>query len=251
MNSKSIYLSILVVFLSTFFAASTYADNIPIEIIKKIKATLNLSRPDLKFGDVKRTKISGLYSIKVDSNQFLYVGETGEYLIAGDMYQAKPRGFVPVIPASILEMRINIINAISKDDMIIFPSSGEVKKVLYVFTDVDCHFCRKFHNDTLPDLNLSGIEVRYLAFPRAGIGSKSYKKMASAWCAEEKTKALSSLKNSEAINEYICDNDPVGHQYSLGKKIGITGTPAMLLKDGTLLMGHRPATELIKIMGSD
>ena len=251
MNSKSIYLSILVVFLSTFFAASTYADNIPIEIIKKIKATLNLSRPDLKFGDVKRTKISGLYSIKVDSNQFLYVGETGEYLIAGDMYQAKPRGFVPVIPASTLEMRINIINAISKDDMIIFPSSGEVKKVLYVFTDVDCHFCRKFHNDTLPDLNLSGIEVRYLAFPRAGIGSKSYKKMTSAWCAEEKTKALSSLKNSEAINEYICDNDPVGHQYSLGKKIGITGTPAMLLKDGTLLMGHRPATELLKIMGSD
>ena len=147
-------------------------------------------------------------------------------------------------------MRKNSIKKVLKKNMIIFPSLSKAREILYVFTDVDCHFCRKFHNDTLPNLTSAGVEVRYLAYPRAGTNSESYKKMASAWCAEDKNKALSKLKKRETIDEYICDENPIASQVDLGQKIGITGTPAMLMEDGTLLMGYRPANKLLEIIAN-
>ncbi|MAD58286.1 MAG: protein-disulfide isomerase [Porticoccus sp.] len=240
-------LGLLIVFFSTFLNA---AEKIPEDVSKKIKSTLKLSRPDLKFDNIERTKIPNLYLIKVDPDQYFYTNENGEYLIVGDMYQAKPFGFIPVVSDSILDMRKNIIKEIPKSNMIIFPSVGETMKTLYVFTDVDCHFCRKFHNETLPDLTLAGVEIRYLAFPRAGLDSESYKKMASAWCAEDKNGALSSLKKSELIDEYVCKKNPIRNQLDLGLEIGITGTPAMLTEDGILLVGYRSAKKLLEIISS-
>ena len=225
-------LGLLIVFFSTFLNA---AEKIPEDVSKKIKSTLKLSRPDLKFDNIERTKIPNLYLIKVDPDQYFYT---------------KPFGFIPVVSDSILDMRKNIIKEIPKSNMIIFPSVGETMKTLYVFTDVDCHFCRKFHNETLPDLTLAGVEIRYLAFPRAGLDSESYKKMASAWCAEDKNGALSSLKKSELIDEYVCKKNPIRNQLDLGLEIGITGTPAMLTEDGILLVGYRSAKKLLEIISS-
>ena len=49
-----------------------------------------------------------------------------------------------------------------------------------IFTDIDCGYCRKLHKE-VPELNRLGVAVRYLAYPRAGIGSISYDKAVSAW----------------------------------------------------------------------
>ncbi|MEJ6612245.1 MAG: DsbC family protein [Porticoccus sp.] len=241
---------ILAAFSLLYAAVPVAAEGVSSEIAKKITDTLKASRPDLKFGKVEKTKIQGLYLIRVNATQSLYVGETGEYAVAGDMYHVKPGQFAPVVPRHIIEMRKNKIDAIALDDVIAFPSlTGKTKAIIYVFTDVDCHFCQKFHNETLPDLSMRGVEVRYLAYPRAGIGSDSYQKMTSAWCASDKKTALSALKNGETISENDCNENPITDQYDLGQEIGITGTPAILLGDGTLLMGYRSAKDLLSIIG--
>ena len=51
----------------------------------------------------------------------------------------------------------------STDDMIVFKPAGQTKAIINVFTDVDCGYCRKLHNE-VPQLNAMGIEVRYLLF---------------------------------------------------------------------------------------
>ena len=66
------------------------------------------------------------------------------------------------------------MSKIDKDDLIIFRQIIE-RAVISVFTDIDCGFCRKLHKEVL-NLNALGVEVRYLAFPRAGLDSKSYQK---------------------------------------------------------------------------
>ncbi|HAH80198.1 MAG TPA: protein-disulfide isomerase, partial [Gammaproteobacteria bacterium] len=43
-------------------------------------------------------------------------------------------------------------------------------------TDVDCGYCRKLHNE-MAQINELGIEVRYLAYPRAGVDSDTHDKM--------------------------------------------------------------------------
>ena len=81
----------------------------------------------------------------------------------------------------------------SIENMIIFKPEGDSRAIMNVFTDVDCSYCRKFHRE-VPELNAMGIEVRYLAFPRAGIPSGSYNKIAKAWCAEDKQDTLTKVK---------------------------------------------------------
>jgi thiol:disulfide interchange protein DsbC len=45
-----------------------------------------------------------------------------------------------------------------------------------------------------------------------------------------------------------CDN-PVLEQYELGGRIGVTGTPAIVLEDGNMIRGYVPADTLAKGLG--
>ena len=91
--------------------------------------------------------------------------------------------------------------------------------------------------------------MRYLAFPRAGIGSPSYDKLVSAWCSETPGKTLTELKNGGAVEGNLCAHNPVADQYRLGQEMGVNGTPAILLADGNLLPGYRPAADLARLLG--
>ncbi|NIQ15081.1 MAG: thioredoxin fold domain-containing protein, partial [Candidatus Dadabacteria bacterium] len=76
------------------------------------------------------------------------------------------------------------------------------------------------------ELNKNGVAIKYLAYPRAGIGSRAFKDMEAVWCAEDKKQALTDAKNGEAVISNECEN-PVEKQYRLGKEIGVRGTPAI------------------------
>lgn len=247
--------SLLVVLQSTAFAEQVplaptpVSTSVPEEISKQIVDRLKKARPDLDFGGVEATPIQGLYMVRIGGTQFVYVSESGEYVISGDMFHARPGLFVPVKDLAAASLRKRLMGNVAKEDTIAFSPSGETKAVLYVFTDVDCHYCRKLHNESVPELNENGVEVRYLAYPRAGLNSDSFRKVASAWCAKDKPAALSALKKMKSIKENICEDNPVAAQFSLGQKVGVTGTPALVMEDGTLMPGYRPAQELLKIIG--
>jgi thiol:disulfide interchange protein DsbC len=93
-------------------------------------------------------------------------------------------------------------------------------------------------------LNAAGVKVRYLAFPRAGTGSKTYHKMVSVWCSDDPKKAITDAKAGRDVPEKKC-NHPIDKQYDLSQKLGITGTPALVLSDGELLPGYVPAEQLV------
>ena len=101
----------------------------------------------------------------------------------------------------------------------------------------------------VPALNKAGVEVRYLAYPRAGIGSDSYRKIASAWCADDPQDAITKLKARQEIPENVCAGNPVAAQYSLGQRAGVRGTPALVLETGEMVPGYMAADDLVKRMG--
>ena len=115
-----------------------------------------------------------------------------------------------------------------------------------VFTDVDCGFCRKFHNE-IDQYNNLGISIKYLAFPRAGIDSESYTKMVSAWCSDQADLSITLLKDNKSIPSNSCENS-VAEQFELGRTLGITGTPALITQSGKLLPGYVPAQELLMLL---
>jgi thiol:disulfide interchange protein DsbC len=240
---------LLIVCLCLASFAAWAEDQVPEAVAEKIVASLSLARPDLTFDDVRFSEIPGLYRVRVNQSQFLYASEDGQYMIAGEMYEVKPGYFSSVLDEELNVLRKEKLAKVPEEKMIIFPASGERRAYLYVFTDIDCGYCRKLHNETVPDLNAAGVEVRYLAFPRAGIDSASYRKIATAWCADNPREVLTRYKKGEKIADDVCEGNPVAEEFQLARQLGITGTPGLVLADGTLLPGFQPAPELLKILG--
>jgi thiol:disulfide interchange protein DsbC len=117
------------------------------------------------------------------------------------------------------------------------------KYVVNVFTDISCGYCRKLHNE-IAEYNKKGITVRYLAFPRGGLVSQSYKDMVSVWCSADKQEAMTTAKGGGQVADTSCENK-VAQQYKFGQAIGVSGTPNIILPDGTMIPGYQPPKELL------
>lgn len=172
--------------------------------------------------------------------------EDVQYLITGDLYQVANNGLLNLTEIERNDYRKTSIAAIDESEKLVFAPERE-KASITVFTDVDCGYCRKLHKE-VPELNRMGIAIRYLAYPRAGIQSSTYKKMVSVWCAENPQAALTKAKQGQEIPERNCEN-PVARHFLLGNEFGVTGTPALVLEDGRLISGYLPAKDLAALLG--
>jgi thiol:disulfide interchange protein DsbC len=222
---------------------------VPVAVETAIRTRFKQSRPSLVISSIKPSDMNGLYEVAIVNGPRLYSTEDGQYFILGDMYEVAPGGFVNIAEKEREGGRAELMASVDLDDMIIFsPKDQPVKASIMVFTDVDCFYCQKLHKE-VPDLNRLGIEVRYLAYPRAGLESASYDKIASAWCSVDRQATLTRLKNRENIPLNVCPSNPVASQFELGKQIGVSGTPALVTTEGRLLPGYMPALQLATTLG--
>lgn len=210
-------------------------------------ARLARLRPDIPIERVQSTPIPGMVALVVAGGTLLYATEDGRYLFAGDLYELTETDLVDVAEAGRVDERRAAMAGVDPASMIIFPASGVRRASINVFTDVDCGYCQKLHLE-VPALNELGIEVRYLGYPRAGIGSDSYDRIVSAWCAKDPRDALTRVKAGEDIPAATCDNRIAEH-FGLGRQIGVEGTPAIVLEDGRLLPGYMPAERVAAALG--
>jgi thiol:disulfide interchange protein DsbC len=213
-----------------------------------IKRALEASRDDIKVLTVAPSEIRGLYAVEIENGPTVYATADGKYFVVGDLFETKPDGYTNLTDRKRNVERAKAMAAVKLDDMIVFKAKGPTKAVVSVFTDVDCGYCQKLHRE-VPQLNAMGIEVRYLAFPRAGIGSPAYQKLVTAWCAKDRQATLTRYKNREAVPISTCADNPVAAEYALGARIGINGTPALITSSGELLPGYMPAPELAQRLG--
>lgn len=212
-------------------------------ILKKLEG----AGPSIPVDEIRPSLIESIYEVKLKSGEVLYSTADGSYIFTGDLYQVAPQGFKNISEERRMSARATEISNLDESEMIVFPAKGEKKGQITVFTDIDCVYCRKLHKE-VSELNELGVTVRYLGFPRAGIGSGSYYSMVSVWCAENQQHAMTRAKLGESIEEKQCEN-PIADQYRLGQKLGVQGTPAIFLEDGRLLPGYMPAKRLATALG--
>jgi|TARA_B110000438_G_C15808538_1_gene648553 thiol:disulfide interchange protein DsbC len=213
-----------------------------------IVSQLKSARSDLNYRFIGPSAIPSFYEVQVEGGPMLYVTEDGSFFFDGNLYKVKVGQFVDVRNLKLDAERKKVFASMSTDTMTIFKAPGKTKAIVNVFTDIDCGFCRKLHKE-VPKLNQLGIEVRYLAYPRAGIPSEAYNKIATAWCSANPQESLTRFKNGNDDPIAVCDDNPVADHFELGARLGVTGTPAIMLMDGSLLPGYKKADELAKILG--
>lgn len=187
---------------------------------------------------ISETPIEGLLMVQV-SGDIVYATSDGKYLIQGRVIDLDTRE--DLTEGAKAEVRREVMADMDTSKQIVF-APEEPAYELTVFTDIDCGYCRKLH-EQVPEYNKEGISIRYMAFPRAGIGSRSYEKAVTVWCSDDQQQAMTEAKAGAEMAPIQCDN-PVAEQYQLGMTLGVSGTPALLTPDGELIPGYVPPAQL-------
>ncbi|MGO1461201.1 MAG: DsbC family protein [Marinobacter sp.] len=211
-----------------------------------ISERLSDSVPGLQITSVRETEAKGLYEVRSSNGETVYTTSDGQYLLTGDLLKITSSGIANVTESARAGDRRSAMKRYGSNDVISYKASNE-KAVISVFTDIDCPYCRKLH-DEVPQLNDYGITVNYYAYPRSGPGTPSFTKYASVWCAEDPQAAMDSAKAGKTVATTTCD-DPVLAQFELGRRVGVTGTPAIVLEDGNVVRGYVPARNLAEGLG--
>jgi thiol:disulfide interchange protein DsbC len=204
----------------------------------KIRARLGKLLPEYKVDSIHKTPVSGLYEV-VMGPQIIYVSGDGRYMIQGRMIDLENRE--DLTEPRRAAARKQAVNGIGEDKMVIF-APDKYDHTVTVFTDTDCGYCRKLHRE-IADYGAEGIRVRYVFYPRAGVGSDSYKDAVSVWCADDRKQAMTDAKLGKRVERKSCDN-PVKEHMELGELLSISGTPAIVLESGDMIPGYVPAKRL-------
>ena len=192
---------------------------------------------------IQESSILGLYSVYYGDMEPIYVTKDGNFFIYGDIYKINIDSISNITDLEISKRRSIILSNLKPSELISFKSKNE-KYSVTIFTDVDCGYCRKLHNQ-IEEYNNLGITINYAAFPRSGLGTDSFTKMVNAWCSDNTKLSLTRLKNNKEVDVNFCDNQPVSKHYAIGKKLGVTGTPAIFSTDGILIPGYLSPEDLL------
>jgi len=235
MNCKPLIFAALFASLSTTAAFAGVAEEKDFNVVEEKLRTL---APNAKSIAISETPIEGILQVQINSD-IIYVTADGQYLIQGKIMDIDSR--VDITDQAKSSIRMGLLSGLDPDEQISF-SPEKPKYDLLVFTDIDCGYCRKLHNQ-MAEYNEEGIAIHYMAFPRAGIGSASYDKFVSVWCADDQQEAMTLAKNGGDLQAQKCPN-PVAEQYDVGREVGVTGTPALVTTDGLLIPGYMPPAQL-------
>jgi thiol:disulfide interchange protein DsbC len=226
----------------TVASNSSYASEVA-QDIDQVRAELSKMMPAAGSAEITKTDATNVFQVEVKGN-FYYAYVDGDHILFGDLLNTKTK--VNVGQEQKSKRISDTIAGVSTDKMIVY-GPKDAKRHITVFTDIDCGYCRKLHQE-VPQLNEAGIQVRYLAFPRAGVGSKSHKKYISVWCNADQQTALTDAKAGKDVPAASCEN-PVAETYELGQKVGVEGTPTIIYDDGSMTPGYIPSDRLIEKMG--
>lgn len=240
--------------LFSFLCLSALSINSWADDYADLHASVARLSPDLQIMAVAETPMTGILKVVINTGETIYMSADGNYFLAGNLYQNTiEEGFLNLTEVDQQQSRKAIMQSPIAENAWVFNAAGDKKASITVFTDVDCYYCQKLHSE-IAQINALGIEVRYLSFPRAGIGSSSYQVMVDAWCAEDPNTFLTTAKQRAQdgmpplASPTACEN-PVADHFALSQTLALTGTPAIIIETGELWPGYLPADELARRLG--
>ena len=194
-----------------------------------VRQAMNALAPKVKVDAVQESTIPGFYEA-IAGGEFVYVTKDGRYVIDGNAYDVAHR--VDLTASSRARARKDALAKVGPEKRIVFAPLAPLmaKHTVTVFTDVDCPFCRRFHQQ-IAEYNAKGIEVEYLFYPLS-IHPGADKKAEAVWCSNDRPNAFTAAMAGKDPGKATCPN-PVGELTELAKSLGIGGTPTVLADDGT------------------
>lgn len=211
------------------------------EVRERVSEAFEEIRPE----HVQPSPVDGWYTIRKGAI-VAYISSDGRYLLQGDLIDMEAE--VNLSEQSRNAARLDMLSEIPEEKMIVF-SPDEPRYSIAVFTDIDCTYCRRLHSQ-IDEYLAQGIEIRYLLYPRNGPDTGSWEKAEDVWCADDRNRALTLAKLEQKFQTESCDASIVQTHFDLGQDVGLQGTPAIVLEDGTMISGYLPPLDLAQALAA-
>lgn len=158
------------------------------------------------------------------------------------------QGFIPIDQIGKQpEVRKLDVSQIPLADALVMGNPLAKKKVI-IFTDPDCPYCKKLHTEIKEILKKNNDIAFYIKlFPLANLHPQAYEKSKAILC-KKSIALLDDVMEGKNIAAATCDTKAVDDNIKLAAKLGIGGTPAIILPDGRLIPGFVDAAALLKAM---
>lgn len=190
--------------------------------------------PQTEVDAVEPTPIPGLHEIR-SGRSILYMDQTGRYVVIGELYDFTGR-------KNLTAERLLGLSSVRFDDL---PLESAIRmgpkqgaKRLAIFDDVDCPFCRRFHEEVLPAVLKEGVTVYVFLHPLTTLHSQAQAKSEAIWCSDDRVAALAAAFNGVLPQEKRAPcPTPIASIRALATKLGITGTPTIILDTGARIEG--------------
>ncbi|CAN7585818.1 DsbC family protein [Massilia sp. LjRoot122] len=196
-----------------------------------IKKALEPRLGGAKIESIRETPYSGLYEVRV-AGDILYTDKKGDYLFIGHVYDTKTS-------TNLTRARVEEINKIKFTDLplelALKQVKGNGKRVIAVFEDPNCGYCKRLRQTTLKEID----NVTIYTFLYNILSEDSFVKSKNIWCASDRVKAFDDwMINGKlpAAAPAACKT-PNDEVLALGQKLRIQGTPAIFFTDGSRIPG--------------
>ncbi|MCL1624092.1 thioredoxin fold domain-containing protein [Moraxella sp. Tifton1] len=184
------------------------------------------------------TNVKGvLWGIAEGTPPFL-VSADGRHLINGEISVIKDGQFLGLDQAFETAKNRHVLSQLDEQTLVIYPAKGQEKAILYVVTDINCPYCRIFH-DKIHDLNNKGVTIKAIGYP---VYDESHLPMQQIWCQADPTKRAlllsAAMKGIYTVNDACQGNDsPIAHNQTVAHALAIIATPSILNEQGEFFEG--------------
>jgi len=186
---------------------------------------------NIKIDSITKTPYGGLYEVRTNGD-IIYTDETAKYVFVGHVLDTTS-GFKDMTAA-----RLDEANKIKFSDLPLDSAvkwvKGDGKRVIAVFEDPNCGYCKRFRHTLKETDNITVYTFMYNI-----LAPDSATKSRNVWCSSDRAKAwdewmLNGKVPSDAPASCTAPNEKV---LALGQKLRISGTPTIFFMDGTRIPG--------------
>lgn len=202
--------------------------------------------------DVKPAPVKGLYEVTLhQGNQQIvaYVDFNKKLILAGRIYDIGTRKTMTPPPKKVpVKLSKAQLDRIKLEDSIIMGNHNSRKRI-FVFTDPDCPYCKRLHEELKKLVSMEPDLAVYIKMYPLKMHPKAYDKARVILAAGSLDMLHKAFAGEKLPSPGEKDRkEPVDETIQLAKSLGIRGTPALVFPDGELIVGFRDAKRMQSLL---
>ncbi|MEW6067411.1 MAG: DsbC family protein [Nitrospirota bacterium] len=213
------------------------------EILNLLKEEI----PNARILEVRPAPVKGMWESAIETNGrkgIVYVDFSKKYVITGNIFDIKTK-------TNLTGERLYALNKIDLSQIplnnaLVMGEKNATKKVI-IFTDPECPFCGKLHQELRKVLDKRKDITFYIKLYPLKMHPNAYDKSITIVC-EKSLKLLEDSFERKNLPALKCSTSEVDKNIEIAEKLGIMGTPAIILPDGGIIRGAIDADSLIALI---